>query len=44
MYHLLAIIVITAFLPFDILYLKHLLSSYSNYFNSGLLDYKTVET
>jgi hypothetical protein len=42
-YHLLAIITITAFIPVDILYVKHLLSSYASYFNSGLMDYKTVE-
>ena len=44
MYHLLAIIAVAALVPMDILYLSHVINSYTNYFNSGLVDYKTVET
>lgn len=41
-YHLLSIIVITSFLPFEILYIRHVINSYTNYFNSGLVEYNTV--
>lgn len=41
-YHLLSIIVITAFLPFEVLYARHVVNSYTNYFNSGLVEYNTV--
>ncbi len=44
MYHLLAIIVLAGLIDFDILYLKHVLNSYTNYFNSALIEYKTVES
>ena len=38
-----AIILITGLFSFEILYIKHVLASYTSYFNAGLLEYKTVE-
>lgn len=38
-----AIVTITLFVPFETLYLKHLLNSYKLHYNSDFFDYKTVE-
>jgi hypothetical protein len=37
MYHLLSIIIASACIPFEILYIKHVLSSYSNHYGNDLL-------
>ena len=35
--------VVAAFVPIDILYLRHIIGSYSSCFDTGLVDYQTVE-
>ena len=36
LYHLLSIIIASACIPFEILYIKHVLSSYSNHYGNDL--------
>jgi hypothetical protein len=43
-YHLLAVITVALFLPYELKYLSEILMSYEKHYGSSLLEYKTVET
>jgi hypothetical protein len=42
-FHLLAIIVVASFIPYNLRYLTEILLSYQKHYSTNLLEYKTVE-